>query len=137
VAWRVFDRKQAESGEWSGFLEEGVSVEGRIEVPGTLRVDCRAKGNLICEGTLILGEHATVEGEAKARTVIIAGRFDGVIEARESAEIQAKAIVRGEIHTPCLILEPGAIFEGHCHVVSAKESVKPITIPIRSAVAPT
>jgi len=67
--------------------------------------------------------------------VMIAGRFDGIIQARSKVEIQTKAIVTGEIHTPCLIIEPGAVFDGRCHVVGAKDPAKPITIPIRSVVA--
>jgi hypothetical protein len=32
-------------------------------------------------------------------------------------------------------MEPGAIFDGRCHMLSATEAAKPITIPIRSAAA--
>jgi cytoskeletal protein CcmA (bactofilin family) len=135
MPWRMFDRKQQDSGEWSGFLEKGVRLEGKLESPGTLRIDSYMKGTLASEATLILGEHARVEGEIIGNSVIIAGRFDGVIHARGRVEIQAKAIVTGEIQTPCLIIEPGAIFEGRCLMLTAKEPAKLITIPIRSAAA--
>lgn len=135
MPWRVFDRKQQESGEWSGFLEKGVRLEGKLESPGTLRIDSHMKGTLSSEATLILGEHARVDGEVIANSVIIAGRFDGVIRARGRVEIQAKAIVTGEIETPCLIIEPGAIFDGRCLMPATKESATAITIPIRSVAA--
>jgi cytoskeletal protein CcmA (bactofilin family) len=135
MPWRMFDRKQQDSGEWSGFLEKGVRLEGKLESPGTLRIDSLMKGTLTSEATLILGEDARVDGEISANAVIIAGRFDGVIHARDRVEIQAKAIVTGEIQTPCLIIEPGAIFDGRCVMPAAKEPAKVITIPIRSAAA--
>jgi cytoskeletal protein CcmA (bactofilin family) len=135
VAWRLVDGKHQGSGEWSGFLEKGVRLEGKLEAPGTFRIDSHMKGTLVSEETMILGEHASVEGEVTGNVVIIGGRFEGIIQARGKVEIQTKAIVTGEIHTPCLIIEPGAVFDGRCHVLGTKDSAKPITIPIRSVVA--
>ncbi|MGH9747072.1 MAG: bactofilin family protein [Candidatus Acidiferrales bacterium] len=134
-----FDRKNQDSGEWTGFLEQGVRFEGKLEVAGTFRLDAAVKGTLVSSETLILGENSTVEGQIDGNSVIIGGRFDGVIQARGRVEIQTKAIVTGEIHTPCLIIEPGAVFDGCCHMLStaqtAAEPPKAITIPIRSAAA--
>src|ERR1700689_3781269 len=106
------DRKQHDSGEWTGFIEQGVRLEGRLESAGTFRIDSAVKGTLVSEDTLILGEHAPVEGQIIGNYVVITGRFDGTIQARGRVEIQPKAIVTGEIHTPCLIIEPGAVFDG-------------------------
>ena len=79
-----------------------------------------------------------MEGQIEGNSVILGGRFDGTIQARGKVEIQTKAIVTGEIHTPCLIIEPGAVFDGRCHMLSVRSSAvrrRPITIPIRSAAA--
>jgi cytoskeletal protein CcmA (bactofilin family) len=129
----VFEKKRQDSGDWTGFLERGVKFEGRLESSGTFRVDCAVKGTLVSDETLVLGEHAAIEGKIEGNYVIIAGRFDGIVHARGKVEIQTKAIVTGEIHTPCLIMEPGAIFDGRCHMLAATQAAKPITIPIRSA----
>jgi cytoskeletal protein CcmA (bactofilin family) len=131
-----FDRrKRHDSGEWTGFLDQGVKLEGRLECTGTFRIDSAMKGTLVSHETLILGEHSNVEGQIEGNYVIVGGHFDGTIKASGKVEIQTKAIVTGEIHTPCLIMEPGAIFDGRCHMLSATEVSKPITIPIRSAAA--
>lgn len=127
--------KNDNSGDWTGFLEQGARVEGKLELPGTFRLDCAMKGNLQSAGTLILGEHASFEGQIDGNHVVIAGRFDGTIHAKSKVELQARAVVTGEISTPCLIMDPGALFDGRCHMLTAMESAKPITIPIRSAVA--
>jgi cytoskeletal protein CcmA (bactofilin family) len=129
----VFEKKRQDSGDWTGFLERGVKLEGRLESTGTLRIDCAMKGTLVSDETLVLGEHATIEGKIEGNYIIIAGRFDGIIQARGKVEIQTKAIVTGEIHTPCLIMQPGAVFDGRCHMLAATQAAKPITIPIRSA----
>ena len=127
------DRKKHDPSEWTGFLEQGVRVEGKLEASGTFRIDSAMKGTLSSDDTLVLGEHASVEGNIVANFVIIAGRFDGIIRARGRVEIQPNAIVTGEIHSPCLVIEPGAIFDGQCHMIAPTEAAKPVTIPIRSA----
>jgi cytoskeletal protein CcmA (bactofilin family) len=133
MAWGWFDRKQQSSSEWSGFLEQGVKVEGRLESTGTFRIDSPMKGTLVSEDTLILGEHAVIEGDIIGNRVVIGGRFNGTIQARGKIEIQPQAIVTGDVHTPCLVIEQGAIFDGQCHMLAQTESAKPVTIPIRSA----
>lgn len=117
--------------EFTGFLDKGVRFEGTLEASGVFRIDAHVKGNVISTHSLILGEGARVEGQIEGNHVIIAGKFDGVIFAKGRVEIQAKGVVTGEVHSPCLAIEPGGIFDGQCHMLSASESAKPLTIPIR------
>ena len=123
----------AESSEWAGFMDKTVHLKGTLEFPGTFRLDAQVHGNIISSQTLMLGEDARVEGQIEGNHVVIAGRFDGVIFAKGRVEIQAKGVVTGEIHAPCLIIEPGGIFDGHCHMLAASEAAQPLMIPIRSA----
>jgi cytoskeletal protein CcmA (bactofilin family) len=125
--------KDAESGEFTGFLDKGVRFEGTLEASGVFRLDAQMKGNLLSTHSLILGESARVEGQIEGDHVVISGKFDGVIFAKGRVEIQAKGVVTGEIHTPCLVIEPGGIFDGRCHMLAASESTKPLTIPIRAS----
>src|SRR5277367_1932865 len=120
-------------GEWSGFLDRTVRFEGTLEFSGTLRIEAQVKGNILSNQTLVLGEGAKVEGQIEGNQVIIAGRFDGVIFAKGRVEIQAKGVVSGEIHSPCLVIDPGGIFDGRCHMLgSSDSSSSPVTIPIRA-----
>jgi cytoskeletal protein CcmA (bactofilin family) len=139
MAWRWLSANRGEHSEWTGFLEKGSRLEGRLECTGTFRIDSAIKGTLVSDGTLILGKHAMVEGDITGNRVVIGGRFSGTIEAKLAVEIQTNAIVAGEIHTPSLVIEPGAVFDGQCHMVpaAAPEPAKLITIAIRSATAQT
>jgi len=132
MPWGWFDRKRQDSTEWAGFLERGVKIEGKLEASGTFRIDSTMKGNLLSEDTLVVGQHASIEGEIHGNRVVIAGRFDGLIRAKARVEIQPSAIVTGEIHCPCVVIEAGAIFDGHCHMPAPAETGKAVTIPIRS-----
>ena len=134
MPWRSKGRgKDAESGEFTGFLDKGVRFEGTLEASGVFRLDAQMKGNLLSTHSLILGESARVEGQIEGNHVVISGKFDGVIFAKVRVEIQAKGVVTGEIHTPCLVIEAGGIFDGLCHMLGASESTKPLTIPIRAS----
>jgi cytoskeletal protein CcmA (bactofilin family) len=134
MQWRSKGQgKDSENREFTGFLDKGVRFEGTLEVSGVFRIDAQVKGNLLSSHSLILGEGARVEGQIEGTHVVIAGKFDGVIFAKGRVEIQAKGVVTGEIHTPCLMIEPGGIFDGRCHMLAASESTKPLTIPIRAS----
>ena len=135
MAWPFSDHRRMSEpqGEWSGFLDRTVRFEGTLEFSGTLRIEAQVKGNILSNQTLVLGEGARVEGQIEGNQVIIAGRFDGVIFAKGRVEIQAKGVVTGEIHSPCLVIEPGGIFDGRCHMTSSTSTTKAVTIPFRSA----
>jgi cytoskeletal protein CcmA (bactofilin family) len=96
MAWRwPGGAKSGASDEWTGFIDQGVTMEGTLQVKGTFRIDGNVKGNIISEQTVILGEGAKVEGQIEGNHVVIAGRFDGVIFAKGRVEIQPKGVVTG------------------------------------------
>lgn len=125
--------KGASSEEWTGFIDQGVTLEGTLTVTGTFRIDGNVKGNIISEQTVILGEGAKVEGQIEGNRVVISGRFDGVIFAKGRVEIEAKGVVTGEVHAPCMVIDPGGIFDGRCHMLASSDAVSSVTIPIRAA----
>jgi cytoskeletal protein CcmA (bactofilin family) len=134
MKWRSRNRtKDNENREFTGFLDGGVKFEGTLEASGVFRIDAQLKGNILSSHSLVLGEGAQVEGQIEGNHVIIGGKFDGVIIAKGRVEIQAKGVVTGEIHAPCLVIEPGGIFDGRCHMLATSESAKPLTIPIRAS----
>ncbi len=117
-------------GDWTGFIEEGVRLEGKLHLPGTFRINGQVKGTLVSEQSLILGDKARVEGQIEGDYVSVAGAFDGVIFAKGRVEIHAKGRVTGEVHAPCLVIEAGGVFDGQCHMSGS--AAKAVTIPIRS-----
>ena len=131
--WPGAATKGANNEEWTGFIDQGVSLEGTLTVTGTFRIDGNVKGNIISEQTVILGERAKVEGQIEGNRVVISGRFDGVIFAKGRVEIEAKGVVTGEVHSPCMVIDPGGIFDGRCHMLASSDAVASVTIPIRAA----
>ena len=132
MAWNWLERKRQEAGEWTGFLDRGVLLDGTLRADGTLRIDCNMKGRIVSGGTLVLGEHALVEGDIDGNIVLVGGRFSGKIRATSRVAIQPNAIVTGDIQTPCLMIEPGGVFDGQCLIPSDGNAVPALTIPVRS-----
>ena|SRR3970040_222645 len=122
-----------DSDDWIGFLDRGVLLEGTLNLSGTFRIDGNVKGTIRCEQTLVLGEKAEVEGEIEADQVSVSGRFHGTVRAKTRVEILAKGVVNGELHTPSLVIEPGGVLEGRCHMLAETESEKAVTIALRRA----
>lgn len=133
MAWKwPGSSKNGVSEEWTGFIDQGVSLEGTLTLTGTFRIDGHVKGNIISEQTVVLGENAKVEGQIEGNRVVIAGRFDGVIFAKGRVEIQPKGVVTGEVHSPCMVIDPGGIFDGQCHMLASSDTAAGVTIPIRA-----
>jgi cytoskeletal protein CcmA (bactofilin family) len=133
MAWKWSGAaKSGASEEWTGSIDQGVTLEGTLTVTGTFRIDGNVKGNIISEQTVILGERAKVEGQIEGNRVVISGRFDGVIFAKGRVEIEAKGVVTGEVHSPCMVIDPGGIFDGRCHMLGSSETASTVTIPIRA-----
>jgi len=118
--------------KWANTAKNGGSEECTLTVTGTFRIDGHVKGNIISEQTVILGEGAKVEGQIEGNRVVIAGRFDGVIFAKGRVEIQVKGVVTGEVHSPCMVIDPGGIFDGRCHMLASSDAAATVTIPIRA-----
>lgn len=133
MAWKWPASSNGSGEEWTGFIDQGVTLEGTLQLKGTFRIDGHVKGNIISEQTVVLGEGAKVEGQIEGNRVVIAGRFDGVIFAKGRVEIQAKGVVTGEVHSPCMVIDPGGIFDGRCHMLASSDASTGVTIPIRAA----
>lgn len=133
-AIKFFSNSDDEGRDWAGFLDRDARVEGTLEVPGTFRLDGALKGRIVSTHTLVLGETAEVEGEIEGKRVVIFGRFHGILRATEQVEIHAGAAASGDFYTPCLELEPGGRFDGHCYLNSADAVEDPVLVPIRANV---
>ena len=115
--------------EIASHLGEGTELTGDISFTRGLRVDGAIKGRVRSEVVLEIGPAGKVEAEIQVRKVLIRGEFRGAIHASERVEILKDGKVFGDIFSPCLIIEAGALFEGRCNMLekkpeAAKEAVE-------------
>ncbi len=106
------------------FLGEGTEFKGAISFEGTVRVDGVFEGDAITDDTFIIGQAAKVNANIKAGVVIVMGMLDGKVEAKEKCEIRVGSTVKGEIYTPTIYIEEGAVFEGACHMTGEEKGTE-------------
>ncbi len=92
-------------------IGSGSSVKGEIQSKGTLRVDGLVEGDMTADW-VVIGEKALIKGNVTARGIVVGGRVEGNLRAKEIVEIRNKGQVYGEISTSKLTIAEGGIFEG-------------------------
>jgi bactofilin len=71
-------------------------------------------------GTLLVAEHGMLQGDVSVTIAVIRGVFKGKITATDSVIVDNHAVIIGEIDTPALTIQGGAIIEGKCHLDNQK-----------------
>jgi cytoskeletal protein CcmA (bactofilin family) len=113
-----------------GMLEPGVEIEGSMKVTtGMVRINTHFNGNVASQGTIVVAEQGEVEGEVHAKFVSITGKIKGAVHAVERVEIKGHGVVLGDLFTPSLLIDPGAYFEGQCHMPAPTGAAAPATPP--------
>ncbi len=97
-------------------LGEGMEMSGDVSFTQGLRVDGLVRGRINSESCLVIGPCGRVEAEVAIRRASIYGEFKGTIHASDRVEIHKEGKVYGDIYTPCLIIEAGALFDGKCNM---------------------
>lgn len=110
------ERVGADFGEIRAFLGEGTQFKGVLSFAGAVRVDGHLEGEIVGEELLIVGEPAQVKAEIEVGTLVVSGRVQGSISARERVELLRPGRVTGTIRTPCLVVAEGAVFNGNCEM---------------------
>jgi cytoskeletal protein CcmA (bactofilin family) len=104
------------------FLGEGTEITGDIRFTEIMRVDAALNGTITSDsGSLLVMEKGRIKATVQAGIVEISGTIEGTITARTSVKIHASGRVYGDIYTPSLIIENGAVFDGKCHMLEGKE----------------
>ena len=109
------------------FLQNGVRLQGEIEVAGDLRVEGTVKGGLSVRGVLLIGAKAVVDGDIKGREVVIHGQVGGTLRADERIHLAKGAKVKGDLYCRSLVIDEGVHFEGRSHMDEKPEAGTPTT----------
>lgn len=115
------ERAGADFGEIRAFLGEGTQFKGVLSFAGAVRIDGHLEGEIVGQELLIIGEPAQVKAEIEVGTLVVSGRVQGSISARERVELLRPGRVTGTIRTPCLVVAEGAVFNGNCEMAGPDE----------------
>ena len=125
--WNRKRTASARSGDLTAFVDEGSEIDGKYTFRGTAMLNGKFTGEITSTDTLIVGEKATVNATIRVGTVLVSGEVVGTIVAGERLELHRLARVFGDVETPVLVVDDGAVLEGHCRMTRPKpaEAVPP------------
>lgn len=113
-------------GDIVAFLGRGTEFSGKLILNGSIRLEGVFKGEIVGGGILTIGEGARIEATITVGHLIIHGDVEGNLEAKERLEICSTGKVQGNIRTPLLVIQEGALFVGDCQMgAKAPENQEP------------
>jgi cytoskeletal protein CcmA (bactofilin family) len=87
-------------------------IFGRMVIAHSLRIDGKVVGNIESDPdarvTVAIGEGAVVIGDITAYRVMVAGKVEGNIYAKERADFYEAAVVRGDVTYGTIGIEHGS-----------------------------
>jgi len=110
--------RDIKEGTLGGFVGGGTMVTGEATFKAMMRVDGHLSGRITStSGTLIVGANGKVDANIEVAVAMIHGTINGDVIATQRLELGRAAKVNGNIQTPSLIIEQGAVFEGSCKML--------------------
>jgi len=95
-------------------LGPGTSMQGKILTEGSIRVDGRLVGDITAKANAAVGQTGIVEGDIEANNVSIAGKVTGNVIASGKLVLEEKSVIRGDVRASVLVVDEGAVLDGHC-----------------------
>src|SRR3974377_528986 len=88
-------------------LNSDVELKGTLKFTGELTFDGKLEGDINSEGSLHLGDNAVVKGNINVNSVVMRGKVNGNVIAREKVDIKTKTELFGDVRAPRLVIEEG------------------------------
>jgi cytoskeletal protein CcmA (bactofilin family) len=89
-----------------------VTIEGKIEGAGHIRIAGRFKGDVNVEGNVTIEHGAHVTGQVHASTVIVSGEVNGNIDASSKVELLESGVINGDVKAGTLTVVAGSRMRG-------------------------
>ncbi len=128
VAAKPAPMPMASANSSSAYLDAGSKISGKRSFETPARIDGQVDGEINAKDSLTIGESAVVAAQIKADSVIVAGKVSGDIIAVHRIEIRPSAKVLGNITAPTLVINEGALFEGHCAMQAESHDDRKVTV---------
>lgn len=87
-------------------------------------LDETLSGNLFCAEKVFIEQHGILKGNITSKTCLVTGQVNGNILSLDLLDIKATAIVRGNIQSAKVNIEPGAIINGY---ITVGEDIEALT----------
>jgi len=94
-------------------IAAGLTIDGKIEGAGHIRMAGRFKGDVNVDGDLTIEPGAKITGSVRASTVTIGGDLEGNIDGASRVELLASGVLNGDLKAGSLTVASGARMRGN------------------------
>ncbi|MBI3456041.1 MAG: polymer-forming cytoskeletal protein [Candidatus Rokubacteria bacterium] len=91
---------------------EKLSIKGEIVGEGDLELAGRFEGVINIQGTVVIGDHAEVDADISASTIVVGGKVRGNLNASGRIDILPQGVLTGNLKTGSLTAADGAFVKG-------------------------
>jgi cytoskeletal protein CcmA (bactofilin family) len=104
----------ASPGAMYNALTNGSKIVGKIFADSDFRIDGEVEGTITCNGKVVIGQKGFLKGSISCVNAEIIGTVEGDIVVTETLSLRGTAVIKGDVKTKVLMVEPNAIFNGTC-----------------------
>ncbi len=103
---------RSDAGGKESVIAAGLTIEGKIEGNGHVRIAGNFKGDVHVQGNLTIEPGAHLTGGVRANTVIVGGELEGNIDAAARVELLQTGVLNGDLKAGSLTVAAGSRMRG-------------------------
>ena len=116
-----------------------LTIEGKIEGAGHIRIAGKFKGDVNVQGDLTIEKGAKLNGSVRARKITVAGELEGNIESAAQVELLSSGVIIGDVKAGSLTGAAGSRMRGQADFgweEGKSPAAKPATAPAENDATP-
>ncbi|MBT6295079.1 MAG: polymer-forming cytoskeletal protein [Nitrospina sp.] len=98
------------------YLGSDALFKGSLTFEGTVQIDGKFEGTVNTKDTLVIGETGDMQADMEVGTLVCKGKLRGTVLASKKIEMHPASKITGNIQTPALSVELGAVLDGNLNM---------------------
>jgi cytoskeletal protein CcmA (bactofilin family) len=119
---RPTPKTSSEGGE--SVIAANLTIEGKIEGSGNVRMAGRFKGDVRIDGNFSIDHGAHLTGQVLAAIVVVGGELQGNIESAKRVDVLEGGVIVGDVKAGSITVAAGSRMRGHVEFGWEDEKVK-------------
>jgi len=105
-------------------IADDLEIRGTIKFKTSVMLKGIFEGEIFSEGLLVVGPTAKVTATISTKTLVSHGEITGNVTATDQVTLKNTSLHNGDVTTPNIIIENGAVFNGSCAMRAKDITVK-------------
>ena len=122
---RPTPKTSSEGGE--SVIAANLTIEGKIEGSGNVRMAGRFKGDVRIDGNFNIDPGAHLTGQVLAAVVVVGGELQGNIESAKRVDVLEGGVIVGDVKAGSITVAAGSRMRGHVEFGWDDEKAKKLT----------